>query len=520
MPSVSSQGLAAALLSLVGACHAAGPATSPSPLAPHWAQGTFIEIFVRGYQDSDGDGIGDLRGLTQRLDYLKELGVTGIWLMPITASADHDHGYATSDYRALEPAYGTLADLDELLRQAHARGIGVIADYVVNHAARSHTLFQLAERDRSSPWRDWFVWQDRAPAGWDIWGKNPWTTTAQGSFFATFGPHMPDFNLKNPAVVDYHFDSLRFWLDRGLDGFRLDAVPHLVENNAKDWNDQPESRRLAKRMQDLIKSYPQRHVVCEATANPKVYARPEVCGSAFAFGLEQQVIKAARGEAASVKAVAEYFKTAPPTMATMLSNHDIFAGERVWDQLKGNEARYKLAAATYLLQPGIPFIYYGEEIGMAGIAGLPGDEPLRAPMSWGTDIQGFTSADRPFRPLAPNAATHNAAAEAQDPASILNFYKAMLQLRKSRPSIARGSYPAAQAEGQTLVFQRLLGRERSLIAINYGAGEKTLTAAQLPTHAKLRALYPAPSTATPNADAAGRVSLTLPPLSVLVFDVQ
>jgi glycosidase len=531
MPSATKSLIAAQLLVTAGAvCSAADPATalqlrpvaakpSASSLPAHWQQGTFIEIFVRGYQDSDGDGIGDLRGLTQRLDYLKELGVTGIWLMPVTASADHDHGYATSDYRAVEPAYGTLADLDELLTQAHARGIGVIADYVINHAARAHPLFQLAAQGPQAPYRDWFVWQDPAPTGWDIWGKNPWTTTSGGSYFATFGPHMPDFNLKNPAVVDYHLSSLRFWLNRGFDGFRLDAVPHLIENDAVRWNDQPESRRLSKRLQELIKRYPRRHVVCEATANPKVYARPEVCGSAFAFGLEQQVIKAARGETEAIKAVAEYFKTAPPTMATMLSNHDIFAGGRVWDQLQGDEARYKLAAATYLLQPGTPFIYYGEEIGMAGIPGLPGDEPLRAPMSWQADISGFSASSQPFRPLAPNAASHNAQAQAADPGSILNFYKTMLALRKTRPSIARGGYEAALADGQAMVFQRRLGRERSLVAINYGDGERSLNVPGLAAGAALSGLYPA-ATEPLQADAGGRLTMKLAPLSVLVFNIQ
>eukprot|EP01136_Pigoraptor_vietnamica_P030952 Opistho-1_new@90878 len=133
---------------------------SPSALKPGWEHGAFIEIFVRGYQDSDGDGIGDLRGLTSRLDYLKDLGVTGIWLMPITASADRDHGYATTDFRSLEPQYGTLADFDELLRQAHRRGIGVIIDYVINHSAATHPLFQQASQGPANPYRDWFVWQD------------------------------------------------------------------------------------------------------------------------------------------------------------------------------------------------------------------------------------------------------------------------------------------------------------------------------------------------------------------------
>ncbi|MFY7865948.1 alpha-amylase family glycosyl hydrolase [Roseateles sp.] len=482
-----------------------------------------MEIFVRGYQDSDGDGIGDLRGLIQRLDYLQDLGIRGIWLMPITASADRDHGYATTDFRALEPQYGSLDDFDELIRQAHRRGIGVIIDYILNHSAAQHPFFQAALHSESSPFRDWFVWQDPAPVGWDIWGKNPWYPAQAGDsshYFGTFGPHMPDFNLRNPAVVDYHRSSLRFWLNRGLDGFRLDAVPHLIENDAVNWNDQAESRRLTKDFQDLIKRYPQRYTVCEATAEPKAYAAPEVCGSAFAFGLEQHILKAAKGEPAAIQQVANYFLTAPRSMATMLANHDIFAGERVWDQMAGDEARYKLAAATYLLLPGTPFIYYGEEIGMAGVKGLPGDEPLRAPMSWTPQISGFTSGARAFRPVSPNAVTHNAQAQQRDPASILNFYKAMLKLRNSHPAIASGAYEHPQVDGQTLSFQRRLNPQaHDLIVINYGDSARSVTVHQLPRRASLLGSYPSGQAAL-RTDAAGQVSLSVDAQSVRVFRVK
>lgn len=500
-----------------------GPVEARAPgsrLNPGWQHGAFMEVFVRAYQDSDGDGIGDLRGLIARLDYLQDLGIKGLWLMPITASADHDHGYATTDFRSLEPAYGNLADFDLLIREAHKRGIGVIMDYVINHASRAHPLFQLALQDRGSVWRDWFVWQDTAPVGWDIWGQNPWTDTPVGSYFATFGPHMPDFNLRHPAVLTYHQSSLRFWLNRGLDGFRLDAVPHLIENDARRWNDQPESRRLTRQLQDLIKAYPRRHVVCEATANPQAYGAPAVCGSAFAFGLEQQLIKAARGQAdagAAIQAVADYFKSAPPGMATMLSNHDIFAGERVWDQLAGDERRYKLAAASYLLMPGTPFIYYGEEIGQAGVQGLAGDAPLRAPMSWSAE-GGFSTSTQTFRPLAPNTASHNVAAEQADPTSLLNFYKSMLKLRNERPSIARGHYEAARVDGKVFSFQRRLGRERSLVVINYDEAVQDFSLDELGRGARLQPLFPSGQSA-PRTDRQGRYRLPLPPLSVQVFRV-
>ncbi len=519
------------------------PATHPASALPEgWQHGAFMEIFVRAYQDSDGDGIGDLRGLISRLDYLKDLGIRGLWLMPVTKSADRDHGYATTDFRAIEPQYGSLADFDELLRQAHARGIGVIVDYVINHASAEHPAFVSARQSRNAPYRDWFVWSERAPAGWDIWGKYPWyhaaarpwtwkgevkdmpraAPEAQGFYFGTFGPHMPDFDLRNPAVLRYHFDSLRFWLERGLDGYRLDAVPHMVENSAKDWNDQPESRRLTKQLQDLIKAYPRRWVVCEATAEPALYAGAGVCGAGFAFGYVHHFVEAARGKAESVQKVAEYYLTAPHTLATFVSNHDIFAGRRLWDQLDGDVERYKLAAAGYLLQPGTPFVYYGEEVGQPGVPGLGGDLPLRSPMSWSADAAtaGFTTGT-PFRPIAPLVATNNAAAQAADASSIHAFYKAMIGLRNRHPSIARGSYEAASARGLVASWQRRYASDHTVAAINYGTQAASVDFSSLPAGARLLPAYPiaAPSADIIVADANGRASATLAPLSVRVFAV-
>lgn len=519
----------------------------PSPLPEGWHRGAFMEIFVRAYQDSDGDGVGDLRGLTQRLDHLHALGVTGLWLMPITASADHDHGYATTDYRRIEPAYGTLADFDELIRQAHARGMGVIMDYVINHSAAEHPLFQQAVSDAHSPWRDWYVFSPTLPVGWDIWGKNPWYHTAakhwlsalepkdlppappgaRDFYFGTFGPHMPDFNLRNPAVWAYHADSLRFWLNRGVDGFRLDAVPHMVENGPAHWNDQPESRQLTRQLRELITRYDKRWVVCEATAQPLQWAAPEVCGSAFAFGYVEHYVKAARGEPASIQALAEFWRQAPAGLATMVSNHDIFAGPRLWDQLQGDEARYKLVAASYLLQPGTPFIYFGEEIGQAGALGVAGDLPLRSPMSWTADAQtaGFTTG-RPFRPLAPNRQTHNAAAQAAQADSLLHFYSAMLRLRNSRPSLSQGSFQNSFVQGQVLGFERQWQQERTLVLINYGSEPVELnlptpatstrqTARQTAHQTGWQRLYPAGAAAGGSAEGVWRVRL--PGLAVWVM---
>lgn len=521
-------------------------AAKPAPLKlpSNWHRGAFMEIFVRAYQDSDGDGIGDLRGLVSRLDYLQELGIRGIWLMPIQKNADGDHGYATVDFRALAPEYGTMEDFDLLIREANKRGIGIIIDYVVNHSAAAHPLFVDARANPNSPWRSWYIFSPKGPpdmALWDIWGKNPWYWVGDAPwnfkgevkdmprppagvsdfYFGTFGPHMPDFNLRNPAVVDYHLSSLRFWLNRGLAGYRLDAVPHLIENDAIKWRDQPESFALTKRLADTIRAYPNRYVVCEATEQPQDYGDNKVCGGAFAFGYTHHFVKAAKGDQSAVRALADYYRTASPNMATFISNHDIFAGRRLWDQVEGNVARYKLAAAAYLLQPGTPFIYYGEEIGQAGVSDLTGDFPLRSPMSWNANkLNGGFTTGTPFRPIAPNVSTHNVESQRADPQSVYHFYKSLLTLRNTRASISTGSYEHSFADGLVLGFQRRAGNERTLIIINYGETAADILALGLKQSQVLTPLFTnAPASAAVKAQGAWD-RITIAPQSMIVFDVK
>jgi glycosidase len=531
---------------------APAPDTSPvaatqrsSALPEGWQHGAFMEIFVRAWRDSNGDGVGDLKGVTQTLDYLKDLGVRGIWLMPITKNADGDHGYATTDFRDIAPEYGTLADFDELIREAHKRGIGVVMDYVINHSAAQHPFFQQALKGPDNAYRAWYVWSDDAPAGWSIWDKYPWYHVgaqpwtwkgdvkdmpragpeARDFYFGTFGPHMPDFNFNNPAVLAYHLSSLRFWLNRGLDGYRLDAVPHLVENSAVDWNDQPQSRAITKQLQDEIKRYAQRYVVCEATAKPQDYGDPALCGGAFAFGYVQHFVGAAKGSEESVQKLAEYYRSARPTMATFLSNHDKFAGQRLWDQVQGDERAYKVAAAAYLLQPGTPFIYFGEEVGQGGVNTLDGDFPIRSPMSWTADpaTAGFTVA-RPFRPSAPNVATHNVAVEQRDPGSILHFYKAMLRLRNTLPSVAQGSFEGSFAQGLVLGWQRKWAegarREHTVTLINYGKRPAAADMSGLPAGAHLVSAHPAGGATATKVNGEGKATLLLAPQSVRVLVVE
>ncbi|MDE2145940.1 MAG: alpha-amylase [Burkholderiales bacterium] len=454
-----------------------------SALPAGWQHGAFMEVFVRSYQDSDGNGSGDLRGLISRLDYLRDLGVRGLWLMPVTASQDHDHGYAVADYRAVEPAYGSLADLDALLAAAHARGIGVILDYVMNHSAASNPLFVNSAASASSPWRNWYVWRATDPGGWSVFGADPWhsaVSAAGGVYFGAFSAQMPDWNLLEPAVVAYHHDNLRFWLNRGVDGFRFDAVGNLVENGPAAWLDQPQDYALMADVRTLLAGYAGRFMVCEAPDDPQGFGAASACGGAFAFDLRTAFVRAAQGDAAGVAAIAAYPASAPAGMAPFIANHDAFAGARLWNQLYGSAttapdhgAAYKLAAAGYLLLPGTPFLYYGEEIGMADTAGPGGDAAQRSPMSWTADplAAGFSTV-APYRALAANAATQNVAAQQADPRSILAFYKALLALRNGRVSIAAGTWEWPFASGRVLGFQRAApvagGIERTLVLVNYG----------------------------------------------------
>ena len=518
---------------LLGACaspHDAGPGVDVSPvrqvpqaapLPAGWEHGAFMEVFVRSYQDSNGDGVGDLRGLTQRLAYLQALGIKGLWLMPVNASGDHDHGYGVTDYRAIEPAYGTLADFDELVRQAHARGIGIVIDYVINHSSKLNPLFAQSASSRSNPWRDWYVWEDARPAGWNIFDKDPWTMTPNGAYFAQFGADMPDFNLRNPAVVAYHLDSLRFWLNHGVDGFRIDAVGHLFENGPQGWSMQPENYPFLAQVRKTLDIDHPHVMVCESPADPIGFAAPGACGAAFAFGHSDALVKAGLGDAQAIRDVADYFTRAPDTMATMVSNHDHFAGKRLWDAMGGNPARVRVAAAAYLLQPGTPYVYYGEELGMSAAATADPDGQLRGPVSW-TPTGGF-STGTPYRPASTNLAVNNAESERADPGSMLAFYTAMLRLRNTHPSIARGAYVAPRVDGLTLSFQRVGADEHTVVVINYGEVAGSAGLAGLPANARLQRLYPSLPAAPADlraASAAGTLAVPAAPLSVQVFLVS
>jgi len=487
-----------------------------SALAPDWWRGAFMQIYVRAYQDTDGDGKGDLKGLIQRLDYLQGLGVKGLWLLPITESSDRDHGYAVKNYRAIEADYGSQADFDLLLSEAHKRGMGVILDFVINHSSNQHPLFLNSSSSAKNAQRDYFIWQTPKPTGWQIYGQDPWYASnwANGFYFAGFTSSMPDFNLRSSDVETFHHDNLRFWLNKGVDGFRFDAVGNLIENGPGAWEVQAENHVVMSKVRQTIMQYSQRFMVCEAPANSNAFAQADSCGSAFAFDLSGSVVGAAKGDAASIQKLVDYYKTRSANLAPFVSNHDSFAGDRLWNQVQGNLAQYKMAAASYLLLPGTPFIYYGEEIGMASSNALSGDAALRTPMSWTADAKGFSTAT-PFRALSANVNSQNVTQQLSDSNSLYQHYKQLLALRNTQLALRSGTYEAAWALQKTMGFQRVAGAEKIMVVLNFDTQANALNVSNLTPGETWSPLLG--TNATASVSSAGVLQLNLPAQSFAVF---
>lgn len=441
------------------------PANPTSALPANWNRtAAFMEIFVRSYQDSDGDGIGDFNGLTSRLDYLKDLGITGIWLMPINPSTDGDHGYAVNDYRAVNPDYGTLADFDRLVAEAHKRGIGVVLDLVPNHAGSDNPIFQDAVASKTSAYRDWFLFQDRDTNA--QWPYPWWRKSGTGYYYGISDDIMPDWNLRNPKVVAYLSDSMRFWLNRGVDGFRVDAVTQLIENGPDAFRDQPENLAVVQKLSDVLDAYDNRYLVCEANFAPRYYTQS--CRNSFAFKSMDDIRNSALKGTAEPGLIEQLSYADHDRMPLVLQSHDWYVGDRLTNQLGVNdEADYRVMAAISILASRTPFTYYGEEIGMSN-GGTFTDPGIRSPMSWTAVKQtaGFTTA-KPYRNLAINVATHNVAAEAGDPSSLLEYYRALYHVRLAHPVISDGNFKLLSKAGNpVLAFTRSNDHDAATIVIN------------------------------------------------------
>jgi alpha-amylase len=465
------------------------PAATNEVTSPWWNDTVFYEVFVRSFQDSDGDGVGDINGLIERLDYLNDgdpdtsddLGVTGIWLMPIMESPSY-HGYDVVDYFKVDEEYGTQEDFQRLIEEAHARGIKVIVDLVMNHTSRDHPWFQES-LDPDSDYRDWYIWEDENPGYRGPDGQRVWHAADGGYYYALFWDGMPDLNFENPEVTDAMHEVTRFWLeDMGVDGFRLDAIKHMVEDGTSQQNTLATHAWL----EDFYTFYkgidPEAFTVGEAwTGTQQVleYTGDEV-DIAFQFDLAQDFISASREGIGSLvtKTQTEVVESFPPGQyATFLTNHD---QNRVMSQMRGDEAAAKVAASMLLTSPGVPFIYYGEEIGMSG---EKPDEDIRRPMQWTEDEPGAGFTDgRPWRPPYEDYPERNVAAQDGDPDSMLSHYRTLIQLRNEYPALRNGEWLLVESDPSRLYATlRYDEGEALLVLINPSRREVADYSLTLPT---------------------------------------
>jgi glycosidase len=409
-----------------------------------WEDAVFYEIFVRSFYDSDRDGIGDLEGLIEKLDYLNDgdpttgddLGITALWLMPICESPSY-HGYDVVDYYDVESDYGDLPTFKRLLDEAHARGIRVIVDLVLNHSSSQHPWFRSAKR-RTSTYRDWYIWESSDPGFLGPWGQKVWHWTSSGYYFGLFWSGMPDLNYGNPDVTKEMNDVIRFWLnDVGVDGFRLDAVKHLFEEE-EQMDNVPETFLWLQDMQGVVHS-----ARADALLVGEVWDDPEAIvpyldsglDLCFEFSLAEALLTSvADGRPAElVSAMARVGMTYEGrSVATFLANHD---QDRVMSRIGGDVEAAKLCAALLLTLPGTPFLYYGEEIGMSG-AGP--HERIRTPMHWTPGAHAGFSLATPWEPLADGVVDANVETQAGHADSLLNHYRTLIAHRQEIDALRAG----------------------------------------------------------------------------------
>ena len=451
----------------------APPTATPVPAGPWWNDAVFYEVFVRSFQDSDADGIGDINGLIQKLDYLNDgdpatttdLGVTGIWLMPIMPSPSY-HGYDVLDYYDVNEQYGTKEDFTRLIDEAHQRGIRVIIDFVINHSGLGHPWFEQSAAG-DPKYRDWYIWADPAPTWRGPEGQPVWHALNDAYYYGIFWRGMPDLNLSNPDVTAELHQVARFWLEEmNVDGFRVDAMKYLIEAGQVLQNT-PATHAWLKDFHQFYKSIdPQAIVVGEAwteTSAAAAYVGDEA-DLVFEFDLAGAFVRAAGGPIANAtldqleKVLAHY---PPGQYGTFLTNHD---QNRVMTVLK-SVPRAKLAAAMLLTAPGVPFIYYGEEIGQTG---AKPDEDIRRPMQWTSDNArvGFTTGT-PWRPAAPDYRDASVAGQTDDPDSLLSLYRQLIRLRLDHAALRTGETLVVEADTARLyAVLRYDDEEAFLVLVN------------------------------------------------------
>lgn len=466
------------LVGVVPALSAAGQATPVATGLGPWNGDVCYEIFVRSFSDSDGDGNGDLNGLTEKLDYLNDgdptggddLGVTCVWLMPVMESTSY-HGYDVEDYYAIEQDYGTLADFDVFTAAAHERGIRVLLDLVLNHTSVEHPWFKEAAADPESAYRDWYIFREDDPGYLGPWGAEAWhpAPSGDGTYYGVFWSGMPDLNYQNPAVTAEAEAISSFWLEHGADGFRFDAIKHLIEDGKTQENTPATHDWLRAYRAWLEATWPEAVVVGEifnASASLLEPYYPDQLHAYFQFDLASQMLGAAQsGMGDGIAYILEEALGKQPSApwGLFLTNHD---QNRTMSQLVGDAEAARFAGALLMLLPGVPFVYYGEEIGLTG---TKPDERIRTPMPWDDSADGGFTTGRPWIPLTTEPEELNVADQQDDPASIWTTYADMIALRTANPALSRGETTVGEARPRNLlVMLREADGQRLLIVVNCG----------------------------------------------------
>lgn len=468
--------------SLVLTCGTAAVASAQRPL-PAWTRGAVCyEIFVRSFFDSDGDGIGDFNGMTQKLDYIndgnpdtqRDLGARCVWLMPIMPSPSY-HGYDATDYYRVNPQYGTNDDFKRFVAEAHKRGVRVLIDMVLNHASNEHPFFKEALLNPESPYRAWWRFaptvQGQGPWGNVAWHKNPYRDEY---YYGVFWHGMPDLNYAHPPVREEARKVASFWLrEMGVDGFRLDAIPYLVEEGGR-LAGTPATHAFFREYAAHVRNVaPESFTVGEVwdSVGAMLPYYPDQLDGHFAFELSNAIVNAVRnGHAKDLFAGYLRLQSAfpPERWSPFLRNHD---QTRTATEFRGNVARQKLAATLLLTLPGLPFVYYGEEIGMTG------DKPdprLRTPMHWTIGrAAGFTTG-QPWEPLQPDSNTVTVAAQDGDGNSLLNRFRRLIHLRGAKPALATGALvPVQTTDTAVAAYIRTDGERPVLVVANLGDTPRT-----------------------------------------------
>jgi alpha-glucosidase len=482
-----------------------------------WERGIIYQIYPRSFMDSNSDGIGDLSGIRSKLDYLQWLGVDAIWISPIYPSPMADFGYDVSNYTDIDPTFGTLAEFDALLADVHARDMRLLLDYVPNHTSERHPWFVESRSSRQSAKRDWYIWRDPAPDGRppNNWRANfgggawEWDEKTGQYYYHAFLKEQPDLNWRNPAVQRAMLDVLRFWLDRGVDGFRVDVMHHLVKDTEFRDNpvnpdfkpgmspyrellatytaDLPEVLEIVAMMRCIVEEYDDRMLVGEIYLPvERLMAYYGASGKGAHLPFNFQLIRLS-WKAKEIAAAVERYEALLPSYAWpnwVLGNHD---KPRI--ATRAGAAQARVAAMLLLTLRGTPTMYYGDEIGMRdvpipheqvqdpfekNVPGLGlGRDPARTPMQWSDGYAaGFTSGV-PWLPLAVDYATHNIALLKDNPKSILTLYHRLIELRRAEPALSVGEYAPLPAGDDLIAYMRKFGDRRLLIVLNLGAEART-----------------------------------------------